>query len=45
MCPYYKYVAWSIHDDWDIAWNPEEKAPFGTYNPSLLSWNEIGGLQ
>jgi len=45
---YHECVAWSIHDGWEIAWNPEEKASFGTYNPSLLGWNEnyeIGGFQ
>jgi len=42
---YHECVAWSIHDEWEIAWNPEEKASFGTYNPSLLVWNKIGEFQ
>jgi len=42
---YHECVAWSIRDGWEIAWNPEEALPFETCDPSLPSWNEIGGFQ
>jgi len=43
--PYHEFVARSTYDERVIDWNPEEKVSFGTYNPSLLSWKEIGGFQ
>jgi hypothetical protein len=43
--PHHECVAWSIHDGWEIAWKPEEKVSFRTYNPSLLGWNKIRDIQ
>jgi len=42
---YHECVSWNINCGWEIDWNPEEKVSFGTYNPSLLVWNEIGEFQ